>query len=278
MAEDSPSGWKKTLDVLNVIGILAAAAGVVVTGLGWWWLWPGWAIGSSITATILGAAMIFARAVSLRADAPIEAIGEWRQGYTPQPQKRRKLPKRSNLVLLKTEYLTVFSDDRDVYWEIKRIQNSSHMYCVALRFGNEPIAGQSGQPIRSLRANIAFRIPGKHDYAPIDRGIWVREPFNQIDLAVGDSRLLIIAMGIPPTIPVAGPRTAFGISSNHYSEANYGDLYIFLSKQTLSIRLMFDLLREMLVTFCLKNRFGCVYILSWNWFTRIKNAQRKRRH
>lgn len=81
MAEDSPTGWKKTLDVSNVIGAAAILGGSVVSILSWMLSWPGWALGSGVTAALLGSGIVCARFVSVSADLPFETIGEWKSGY-----------------------------------------------------------------------------------------------------------------------------------------------------------------------------------------------------
>ena len=143
MAEDSPSGWQKTLDVLNAIGILAAVGGVAVTSLGWWWSWPGWAVGSSVTATLLGVAVIIARIVSLRADAPIESIGEWRQNYVPVSAVKQHATPPSLLALEKPNgSLTLEEIER--HYELKKLEpnlqsTSLDPEIVAARFDKEGI-------------------------------------------------------------------------------------------------------------------------------------------
>jgi hypothetical protein len=149
-----------------------------------------------------------------------------RQGGSRRNNK--PIPK-SNLTFLGVEYVNLYVDENDVYWEIRRGGNRQDQpsFSAVLRFGNEPITGHPGQPIRGLRASLTFRdAKTGRSYPPIDRGAWAREKYNAINLEVGDSRLLIVGFGMPPGYK--NPGFVFAVSNNSYAESNPrpGDLVV----------------------------------------------------
>jgi hypothetical protein len=248
MAEDSPSGWQKTLDVLNAIGILAAVGGVAVTSLGWWWSWPGWAVGSSVTATLLGVAVIIARIVSLRADAPIESIGEWRQNYVPVSAVKQHATPPSLLALEKPNgSLTLEEIER--HYELKKLEpnlqsTSLDPEIVAARFDKEGIilvqplpeaegtfdahvvpltnAGTSrvGEA-KKVRARITFRDfdqSGEQSQSgTVHRGAWLSEKETEIDFPPYCSPRRLVLITVEGKEP---PFRVFSISRDFDSSYN----------------------------------------------------------
>jgi len=152
-------------------------------------------------------------------------------GRLSEITRRRKLRPQSNLRLVHIEHQKLYLDDRDTYWEVQHNpKGSDPNYCALLRFSNDARSGQPGQPIKRLRARLVFRNPESgFEYAPIDRGAWVREEYNTFTLEVGNSRLLVIARGFPPNVPrvpnIDTPWWVFIPINNHYSSDNYGKMF-----------------------------------------------------
>lgn len=136
---------------------------------------------------------------------------------TPTPKPR----KRSNLQPPKIEYRTLFLSENDIFWEAKESDEMIPYHCAVLRFCNKAVAGQAGQSIEGLRASLQVRGTDEHEYAPIDRGAWVRERYNSIDLAVGSCRMLVIVWRTVPGTKAF----AFAPADNHYSDKVYDRAY-----------------------------------------------------
>ena len=131
-----------------------------------------------------------------------------RERPTPKPRKR------SNLQLRGVECPELFLDRNEIFQEAKHDDGMLALHCAVLRFCNEPIVGQAGQPLKGLRAMLHFRNSNGHTYAPIDRAPWVRERYNSIDLEVGSCRMLVIAW--------RGNKTnALTAADHHYSDKAY---------------------------------------------------------
>jgi len=143
----------------------------------------------------------------------------------PDKSQTKKKPRpRTNLILRNIEIQNLYDDGKDGLIEVNLDGQRHPKYCVCLRFANEPVPGQPGQRIRRIRARLIYRASGG-EYAPIDRGMWVREEFNAFDLEVGDSRCLVVAVGFPPVLwlteSVTGPWSAFAPGNNHDSPDHY---------------------------------------------------------
>jgi len=146
-----------------------------------------------------------------------------------EPSKERYPPKgrkRSNLKLHGIEYPKLFLEN-DVFWEAPHGDDMYPYPCAVLRYCNDAIPGQPGQPIKGLRAALQFRSTNGHLYAPIDRGTWVRERYNSIDLAVGSCRMLVIIWRSQPAIKPF----AFTPVDHHYSDRAYDRMYFMPLKE-----------------------------------------------
>jgi hypothetical protein len=211
MAEDTSTGWQKTLDVANVIGAIGIVGGVMITVAGWLLSWDGWAIGSGGTAILLGAAMVFARFVSVRADAPLETIATWKQGYSAsapaqasghrpalaEPEDRRhvlldELEEEYELKKLKphfvdqgNEYVEAHNDEKGVI-----VRGSSPdretFHVLARSFGNE----HPREKVKSVKkvsfrpVFICFDRETKNKASAgvrIHRGAWLSEAEIEVD-------------------------------------------------------------------------------------------------
>jgi hypothetical protein len=138
--------------------------------------------------------------------------------------RSRKLRPQSNLCFLGIEYVNLYLDENEIYWEIRRAttRQVEPSYCAVLRFGNEPIAGRPGQPIRRLRAKLIFRdLRTGQEFPSVERGTWAHEKYNAIDLEVGDSRLLIVGFGLP--YGFTNPEFVFTVSNTRYAENSEGE-------------------------------------------------------
>jgi hypothetical protein len=145
-------------------------------------------------------------------------------------QRKPKGRKRSNLQFRGIEYPNLFLQN-DVFREAPHADSDSvEIYpypCAVLRFCNEFMRGKPGQPIKGLRAVLQFRSTNRHTYPPIDRGTWVRERYNSIDLAVGSCRTLVVVWRSQPAIKPF----AFAPVDHHYSDNAYDRMYFMPLKQ-----------------------------------------------
>jgi hypothetical protein len=220
------SVWNSLLELFRPFEVAAGIAGIV-TILLWFLSLPTivLAIGGTVVVTLASVGII--GHVRHSRTEKLLSLGTLTNG------QRKKLRPRSNLALLSVDYLDLHFDENGTLWEARQDMQGSldvPSYCAVLRFANKPIAGAPGQPIKKLRASLAFRnLENGYEYAPIDRGAWVREEFNTFTLEVGDSRALVIARGFPPHIPrrpdVEVSWWIWPVINNHYSKENYGKVF-----------------------------------------------------
>jgi hypothetical protein len=147
----------------------------------------------------------------------------------PVAAKGRRKPKgrkQSNLQFRGIEYPKLFLEN-DIFWEAPHAEGVYAYPCAVLRYCNELIPGQAGQPIKGLRAVFQFRSSDRNSNAPIDHGTWVRERYNSIDLAVGSCRMLVIVWRSQPAIKAF----AFAPVDHHYSDKAYDRMYFMPLKE-----------------------------------------------
>jgi len=141
-------------------------------------------------------------------------------------RRKTKGRKQSNLQFRGIEYPKLFLEN-DIFWEAPHAEGVYAYPCAVLRYCNELIPGQAGQPIKGLRAVLQFRSSDGHSYAPIDHGTWVRERYNSIDLAVGSCRMLVIVWRSQPAIKAF----AFAPVDHRYSDKAYDRMYFMPLKE-----------------------------------------------
>jgi hypothetical protein len=233
-----PRSWKEIRSALADYAGIIAFVFWAFAGLSWFTgIIPAWfalvVVGFAAALTIIG----IAGHIFVSGGQPLTSLGS----LLPNPElssQRKKFRPQSNLTFVGIEYVDLYVDENDVYWEIRRgkprqVQPS---YSVVLRFSNEPVAGQAGQPIRGLRAKLTFRdAETGQEFPAIDRALWVQEKYNAITLEVGDSRLLLIGFGLPRSHQ--NPPFVLVVSNNYYEGRTDG---AHLVRQLVSSRIEVD--------------------------------------
>lgn len=231
MSESSKTSfWNSLLELFRPFEVAAGVAGIVTIVL--------WILSLPTLVLAIGGTVAFTL-------ASVGVIGQVRHSRaekflslgTLTNAQRKKLRPRSNLTFLGIDHLDLHFDEKDTLWEVRHQQHGIPSYCAVLRFANKSLPGTPGQPIKKLRASLTFRnLENGFEYAPIDRGAWVREEFNTFTLGVGDSRSLVIARGFPPHIPrrtdVEVDWWIWPLINNHHSKDNYGKVFFQKLKTT----------------------------------------------
>jgi hypothetical protein len=110
----------------------------------------------------------------------------------PQPVPARV----SNLVTLKplATARSVMRDDSDTWREVA---GDNGLGAAIAIFRNDPIKGATLREIKALTAQIAYYQANGGEVQRVYNGTWLGDPFNYTNLAVGDTRELIIAVDHP---------------------------------------------------------------------------------
>jgi hypothetical protein len=219
MSESPRSLWDSILSLFKPFEIAGGIAAVVTAFL--------WFIGLPAPVLYVGFTLAFSFMtiglighVKYARDEPLVTLGNINPTPASRPPVPQRVAPRSNLALLGIRHGQFFVDENHRFWEI-RAPGAEALYCAVLLFGNEPIPNQAGQIIRNLRARLRYAGRKPDDITLVDRGAWVREEYNFIDLQVGDSRSLIVAWGLSANEARDGYRFGFAIQNNHNAVGNF---------------------------------------------------------
>jgi hypothetical protein len=140
-------------------------------------------------------------------------------GVQPRPTSARV----SSLVSLKPmpAHRSVGADENDVWREVIPAEDAEDALRAAIAiFRNDQIQGAPLPRINSLRAQITFYSARGGEVQRVNYGTWLGSPYNRIELGLGDTLELLIAVDHPrATSPRAIENMRSGASN--YSEEGF---------------------------------------------------------